>query len=470
MILEPNVVWRPHPGPQTWFLQCPAFECLYGGALGGGKSAALIADFAREIGKGYGPHWRGVFFRKNFPDMDGIIQHCLEFFGQLYGTKCYNKSHHDWVFPDGELLSFRSLEYDKDVHEYQGQEYQWAGFDELTQWASPYCYQLIMTRLRSSKGVACRMRAGTNPGNAGHHWVKNRFVDLGPPGHLYKIDTLNGSYMRCFIPAKLEDNPTLMNSDPTYGDRIYEIADKRYADALRNGNWNIVAGAAFTEYDENIHVVATAPIPRDAVCWRSLDWGMAKPYACYWMYLDNEGDLNIARELYGYGGEANVGTGEGADVVREKIRDLERINNINCPEGFLDGSVKDRHNSGSTIFDELGGTDLNWKPWPKYSGSREANLQMFHSLLKVVNGKSRLKIHACCVHLRRTLPTIQVSRTNPEDIDTDCEDHAYDAVVGGIAAKKLPTKQERIRQEIILQMNRREGVRGISRMPDGGGW
>lgn len=469
-MLGPTVVWKPNPGPQTYFLQCPAFEVLYGGALGGGKSVGLIADYAREIGKGYGSNWRGIFFRQNFPDMDGIIQYCLEFFGPLYGTKCYNKSKHDWTFPGGERLSFRSLEYDKDVLEYQGQEYQHVSFDELTQWASPYCYQYMKTRIRSSKGVPSRIRAGTNPGGPGHHWVKDRFVDIGPPGHCYRIDTENGFYYRCYIPAKLEDNPALFLNDPNYADRIYEISDKRYADALRNGNWNIVAGAAFTEFDPAIHVVPSQPIPRDAVCWRGLDWGFAEPYACYWLFLDDDSDIHIARELYGYGGAANVGTREGADVVREKIIDIERIQQINCPEGYLDGSTKDQHNEGTTVYDALGGLALNWKPWPKYAGSRISNKQMFHTLLKVVNGRSRIKIHDNCRHLIRTIPALPASKTNIEDVDTHAEDHAYDAVVGSISAKKLPTKQERFQSDLIMQMNRREGIRQISRLPSGGGW
>ena len=111
---DADVIWTPQPGPQTLFLSCPAIECLFGGAVGGGKSDALLGDFSRGLGTG--PSWKGVYFRRNFPDMDSIIRRSMEIFGPIFGPKCFSWSKYEWNFPGGELLQFRGMEKDGDVY------------------------------------------------------------------------------------------------------------------------------------------------------------------------------------------------------------------------------------------------------------------------------------------------------------------------------------------------------------------
>lgn len=472
---QQRVVWRPHEGAQTEFLQCPADEILYGGAVGGGKTDALLGWFLWGAER-FGRAWKGVFFRRNYADMDDVIERSMEIFGQLYGERCFNKNDRQWRLPSGAIFQFRSLERDLDVYKYQGQQYTLVEFDELTQWPTPFCYAYMFTRARSAKGVPVLFRSATNPGGPGHSWVKARFVDVAPPRSISRIVTAAGgkehSHTRCYIPAKLEDNPTLMKNDPGYESRIFQLSDEAYARALRNGDWNIVAGAAFSEWDHRMHVIPTTEVPRDAVCWRSLDWGYDKPYAAGWMFMDpRSDDVILARELYGWGGEPDKGTREGADVVRERIRDKQTYEGINCPEGFLDGATMDKHTSGDSVFDLLCGTGverMSWKAWPKGPNSRIMQKQLLHSLMKVVNGKSRLKIMDCCTHTIRTLPVLPTSRTNPEDVDTTAEDHAYDMLRGGIAAKKMLTREQRETQDRLVRASIMEQQQRIEQLPYGG--
>jgi hypothetical protein len=467
-----NVIWRPNPGPQTQFLECPAMEVLYGGAVGGGKTDGLLGSFAMGIEK-YGRGHKGVFFRRNYNDMDDVIERSMDIFGRVYGEKCFNKNDKTWRFPSGSIFQFRTLEKDGDVHKYQGQQYSDVYFDELTQWATPYCYTYMFTRARSATGVPVRFRSGSNPGGPGHSWVKARFVDPAPPGCLIKVERrVNGKnfiYHRCYIPAKLEDNPILMKNDPNYEARIFELSDEAYALALRNGDWNIVAGAAFTEWDHRKHVIPTADIPTDAVVWRSLDWGYTEPFACGWLFMDpRNDDVILGRELYGYGGEPNVGSKEDATLVREKILSKQLIEHIVCPTGYVDGGTMDRRGSGDTIFAQLGGKAMGWKPWPKGPGSRVNQKQMLHGLMKVVNGKSRFKIMECCHHAIRTLPAIPTDPKNPEDVDTHAEDHMYDMIRGGIAGQKIMTKSERDHRDLIVRMSRMEQQVSVGQMRYGG--
>ena len=74
------------------------------------------------------------------------------------------------------------LDKDTDVTRYQGQAFNWLGFDELTQWGSPYAWDYMRSRLRSAhaKELGLYMRATTNHGGAGHAWVKKTFIDPAP--------------------------------------------------------------------------------------------------------------------------------------------------------------------------------------------------------------------------------------------------------------------------------------------------
>jgi hypothetical protein len=452
---QSNVVWEPQEGPQKLFVQCPAFECLFGGAIGGGKSDGLLGDFSRGLGTG--PAWKGVYFRRFFPDMDSVIRRSMEIFGPIYGSKCFSQSKYEWNFPGGELLQFRAMEKDNDVYKYQGQDYTWAGFDELTQWASPFPYTYMMSRLRSAKGVHVRMRAASNPGGPGHQWVKARFIDPAPPGTGVKVETRSGrEYWRVFIPSKLEDNKILMESDPGYADRIYEVSDPILAEALRKGRWDIVAGAAFSEFDPEVHIIDPAPMPTDRPIWRSLDWGYKEPYGGLWGFPD-DGDLVIGHELYGWSGKPNVGTEEAPSEVRKKIENFEAMSGLYVPIGWLDNQCWEQKGQTGLIAEELGGRQLGWRPWVKGPNSRIHQKQMIHELLSVTNGRARIKIMRNCRHLIRTLPILPTAENNREDVDTKAEDHLYDAL-RGLVAKNVPTREQIRKRQMRRRMENMEFV------------
>lgn len=446
-----QVIWQPQPGPQTLFLQAQkAFEVGYGGALGGGKTDALLGNFA--AGLKYGSGWKGIFIRKHFPDMDDVIMRSMEIFGPIFGERCFNQSRTQWKFPNGSMLQFRALEQDNDVYKYIGQQYTCVMWDQLEQWASPFAYTYLMTRIRSAKGVPCQVRAAFNPGGEGHAWVQARFVDPMPPGTPLKVETRSINkktgkqdyYWRIFIPAKLEDNKILMDNDPSYGDRIYEVYDQAMAEALREGRWDKISGAMFMEFDPNIHVIDYSPIPPDKMPLRAMDWGYTEPYCCLHGF-QYDGDIIIGNELYGWGGLPNKGSEEPPEVVRAKIHHYESANGLYVPFGLLDPQCWERTGTGNLIEMLSGGHDdpdrMHWKPWPKGPGSRVSQCQAIHQLMAVVNGKSRLKIMRNCRHLIRTLPILPRDKHNPEDINTNAEDHPYDTL-RGLTSGRLPTRDQ----------------------------
>lgn len=245
--------WRPHPGPQSRFLSLTCFEALYGGAAGGGKSESLLIDAVRYVGRGYGSAYQAILFRRSFPDLEkSLIERSRLLYPRLGGV--YNEGRHVWRFPSGERVLFSHLEHDSSVQDHQSAEYQFVGFDELTHF-SRHQYTYLLSRVRSSRGVPVRIRSATNPGGDGHDWVFERWRPWLDPAHPQRVAAgqvvylrrqegvevvvpkgTSGALGRCFVPARLSDNPSLAASD--YGVQLEELDPVTYQ-RLRWGNWLI---------------------------------------------------------------------------------------------------------------------------------------------------------------------------------------------------------------------------------------
>ena len=331
-------------------------------------------------------------------------------------------------------------------------------------------YTYMITRLRSAKGVEARIRCASNPGGVGHQWVKARFVDPVPAGAAQKVVNVSSrtgeekTSWRVFIPAKLADNKILDNSDPDYADRVSANIDPVLAAALVEGRWDIVAGAAFTEWDPSIHIIDSYPIPTDKKIWRALDWGYKEPFAAGW-FFEHDGDVIMGHEMYGWSGVPNVGVEMPPAELRRKMENYEQLNDLYIPVGLLDGQVKEDKGNGD-IFKLLGGSDMGWKPWPKGPGSRVTQKQNCHQFLSVTNGDARFKVMRHCHHFIRTIPSLPVDKRNLEDVDTNAEDHSYDMWRGALTMK-VRSRGE-MRERARRRQNRRNRYISAADLPYGG--
>ena len=440
----PEVLWTPQPGPQTTFVTCPFEEVLYGGSAGGGKTDALLGDFSSGIEQ-YGSAWHGLIARRSFPMLAEIEKRALEIFSPHYGASSYKKSERTWYFKTAKgtaTLKLASIDDDIKVIDHQGQQYSWIGLDEATQWPNDNVLEYLITRTRSPKGSPTYIRLTANPGGVGHVWVKERFrigdtQDMTPfsvEGRPREGESEARKIMRVFIPARVTDNVVLMKNDPTYIDKLNNIADPVLRKALYEGDWNIIAGAAFPEFSLEHHVCASFEIPERARVIRMMDWGHAKPYCCLWQYVNFDGRTYVIGEMYGKGSKPGTGSMESCPEVWAKIRSFEESMGWNVVQAFLDPQCWAEH-GGDSEYKMLGGAKARWQPWPKGPNSRRQHKQLVHDMLKVVNGESRTQIFSECKNLIRTLGTLPIDPRNPEVVDTNAEDHAYDAFRGGNATR-----------------------------------
>ena len=207
-----NVIFEPNEGPQMQFLASSEREVFYGGARGGGKSYAMLVDPLRYCHK---QAHRALLIRKTMPELRDMITHSQRLYSKAYPGAKWREQEKEWRFPSGARIEFGYADNMTDALRYQGQSYTWIGIDELPQYPTPDIFNFLRSSLRSvDPTIPVYLRATGNPGNAGSQWVKEMFVNPSTPNEAFyiNIDTPTGvkQISRRFIPAKLQDNPYLM--------------------------------------------------------------------------------------------------------------------------------------------------------------------------------------------------------------------------------------------------------------------
>lgn len=442
-------IFEPNPGPQTEFLRSSQLEVLYGGAAGGGKSYALLADPMRYFGS---KHFNGLLLRKTNDALRELIWKSKELYPQAYPGAEFREKDKEWRFPGGGKLWMTFVESDDDVLRYQGQAFTWIGFDELTQYSTPFAWNYLRSRLRSadpemSKHLA--MRATTNPGGPGHGWVKRMFVDPAPANKAFwATDIETGQtivfppsheragqplFKRKFIPATLYDNPYLAN-DGMYEANLLALSEQQRRQLLE-GDWNVADGAAFSEFRENIHTCEPFEIPHTWRRFRSCDYGYSSHTAVHWYAVDPDGVLYVYRELYVSKKEAN----ELAQLVLE-VEKGEKID-----YGVLDSSLwSKRGDPGPSIAERMIRAGCKWRPSDRSAGSRVQGRNRLHELLKVHDYGNEIKkpgiiFFNTCRQIISDLPVIPSDPKGSDDIDIRyASDHAYDSIRYGIMTRPRP--------------------------------
>lgn len=246
------VIWAPSE-KQIEFLSAGEDEVLYGGAAGGGKSDSALID---ALGLNYdhgpaidNPNHRAIIFRRTYPELVDLISRAKELYPEIRtGTK-YNSVEHCFTFPSGATVEFAHLQHDHTALKYRGRAFNYILFEELTLWASPFCWNYLRSRNRTvDPRLPCYMRATTNPDGPGMKWVMDYWGigKLGNATMFYRdiederevapnqFELYQRRIWRRFIPARLTDNLYLRGTG--YRAKLNDM-EPHVRDALLYGLW-----------------------------------------------------------------------------------------------------------------------------------------------------------------------------------------------------------------------------------------
>ena len=452
---------------------------FYGGARGGGKSVG-IRSFACQLAL-ENPGIQIMIFRLTLKDLKrNHIKDSMGFLSDHMLGKAikrglcrYNDSKSIIQFKNGANIELCYLESAKDVENYIGANIHVLLFDEVNLLNPEYVQRVIgslrlgewkpsekwrwrfeITDENGNRNLSALLIMTGNPGGQGHSWLAKNFVHGKEPGKRYKLPPALGGGVFRYIPATMLDNPLLLYNDPGYLDRLFISGNEDLVRAWVFGDFNIVTGAAFSDVCTRKVVIPSVEVPESWPVVRTFDMGTGKPFATLWTAeADGKAPIEIRGELVVlakgskvvvcelFGGEpTNPAKGVGWDIphICKAIKDMES----NMVEAGLCLAHQIYDGAGDVEFykrgreyseaDEFRAHGVIWHQPNKSPGSRSAGFRLVRQLFRSANeskyDEKGLYIFDRCKNLFDNLQQLPLDLDKIDDVDTDANDHDYDAL------------------------------------------
>jgi hypothetical protein len=346
-------------------------------------------------------------------------------------------------FPSGAIIRCGHLKDESAYTKYQGHEYQRILIEELTQIPSEESYLKLISSCRSTvKGLDPKVFCTANPGGKGHQWVKRRFIQ----GHKPEVAFKEGSSRyRMYIPATVDNNPTLMDNDPDYVNFLDNLPEPLRS-AWRHGDWDIFAGQYFTEWNPKMHIIPETLANKFGYGqeynkkYIGIDWGFAAPFACIWIEVTPDNKVFCYRELYG----TEKHPTEWGQEIMNMTGDEEIFMSLGDPSMWARNPMSWNASHTPMHTDKSIATALS-EYVPNLVPANNSRVIGWRNMAQLMHYKKGLLpnffiIDGACPNLTRTLPEMIRDDKNPEDIDTTLEDHICDAVRYSLTHIQAPAK------------------------------
>jgi len=299
-----------------------------------------------------------------------------------------------------------------------------------------------------------------NPLGPGHNWVKRRYIDVAPyfkvidkPMTVFNPKTKREELVirkQVTIFGNWRENPNL---DPQYIAGLMNAASENERKAWLHGDWDIVAGGALDDvWKKGIHVLPRFKIPSTWMVDRALDWGSSHPFSYQlWAEANGEeatlpdgskfcpppGTLIQIGEIYG---SKEIGTNTGLKWGAKKLaEEIVKYENMLIKDGWIskkvyagpaDNQISEvREITTDSIEKILSDNGIEFEKSDKSPGSRKIGLQLMRDRLENSVSKEDAGLYFMdnCVASISTIPVLPRDSLKIDDVDTDAEDHAYDA-------------------------------------------
>lgn len=245
----------PNPGPQTEAYFAKADLLLYGGQGGGGKSALIVGLALNE-------HKRSLILRRKYVDLGAIISDTVTQAGTRKGLNM--SAPPQFKTDDGRIIDFGAANGPDTTSTWQGNPHDLIAMDEACQMLEADVRFVMGWNRSIDPDQRCRVVMASNPPlNAEGQWIVGMFrpwLDItyesrAEPGELrWFITDPDGKDMevggrddvreydgikyvpksRTFIPAKLSDNPFLID---TGYQATLDAMPEPLRSAIRDGNF-----------------------------------------------------------------------------------------------------------------------------------------------------------------------------------------------------------------------------------------
>ena len=415
---------------------------MYGGARGGGKTDCGMAWLLRATEF---KDARMLVIRRNADDLADWVDraHKMYPYAKITGKPATIK------FPSGAVIRCGHLKDESAYTKYQGHEYQRILIEELTQIPSEESYLKLISSCRSTiKGLEPKVFCTANPGGKGHQWVKKRFIQGHKPKVAFKGKGENR--YRMYIPATIDNNPTLMKNDPEYVNFLDTLPEPLRS-AWRHGDWDIFAGQYFTEWDTSKHIVDKEIATQLGFGreynkrYLGIDWGYANPFACVWIEVTPNNRVFCYKELYG----TEKHPSEWGQDILNMIGEEEIFMSLGDPSMWARNPMSWNASHSPMYTDKsiavaLGAFVPNLVPAnnSRVIGWRNMAQLMHHDKNTMPNFYI---LKDTCPNLTRTIPDMIRDDKNPEDIDTTLEDHICDALRYALTHTQAPIKPPKVK-------------------------
>lgn len=404
---------------QKLFFKARRRFIAYGGARGGGKTWAVRTK-AMLLSCRY-DGIKILIVRRSFQELRD--NHILPLQMELRDLARWKEQEKRFIFPNGSYIRFGYCSAERDVLQYQGQEYDIIFIDEATQ-LTEFQFQTFKGCLRGANDFPKRMYLTCNPGGVGHAWVKRLFID-----RQYVEGERPEDYE--FIQAKVTDNPVLMKKDPEYINMLrslpYELRE-----AWLNGSWDIFAGQYFSEWNRDVHVVEPFVIP---AWWRryiTIDYGLDM-LAAYLIVVDDHDMAYVVQEVYK---GRDLGEGAKGLIVSEAAAEVKALAGNGDIAAYLapPDLWNARQETGKSVADIFAESGIYLT---QTSNDRIDGWMAMHERLHVFEDEqgvqvAKLRIFPQCINLIRTLPQLRYDDKRINDVATEPHEltHGPDAIRG----------------------------------------
>jgi len=446
-----NILWQPHSGPQTDFLASQAKRVMFGGALGPGKTDALMYDPLRYISH---PQFQALMLRRTYRELEECMERARRIYTKLPEPLKWNGDSHKWRHPNGGFIEYGHCEHFIDWEKYLTKEYQRIYFDQLETFSEEVITNL-WSRCRSTiKEIPSQIKCSSNPGGISHLFIKQKWIDRCPIRNrgeeryeeefdlYWQPRESAGAYKDEFgitwefHPAIIFDNPNIFENDPDYVRTIMSYP-KTKRDAWLWGKWDIPMGQYFKEYDFNVHSNhELAKVPMSYRGLISIDWAVTGVFFTTVLMMDHESDIWAIDESWC----EDESTESKAGMMERLLKKYPQVEVLLVPRD-MNKEVKDRQADTTetmlqrfiSYIDKQYMRGVYVKQADMGRGSRVPRWDTLRDALNWKDGHPWLRFIGKQVpKLVETLPTMIHDRTKSDDIDTTTWDHAVDSLGYGI--------------------------------------